>query len=132
MSLIALGASYASKLTVSSCTFENFFFPYGLISNAYFKWNRNFPYASFMGPQNCRDINAALTAPCYLLTLEENTFTISAKGYSYSSSPKNSPGTVYHDNIEFDGKKDSFDNEGIVLFLQSFPGHVRIYKNTFR
>ena len=85
-----------------------------------------------MGPQDCRDINAALSAPCYLLTLEENTFTISAKGYSSSSGPKNIPGTKYPDNDIFDGKKARCDNEGIGLFLQSFPGHVRIYKNTFR
>jgi hypothetical protein len=87
VSLIALSTSYASKLTVTSCTFENFFFPYGLITNAYFKWNRNLPYASFMGPQNCRDINPALTTPCYLLTLEQNTFTISAIGHPRKIAP---------------------------------------------
>ncbi len=125
-----MGTGYGGKLEVRDCKFTNFFFPYGLFSNTNYKWNRNLPYFSFMGPQDCRDVNSALTAPCYLLTIEESTFSISAKGYSYMGQ-YGKPTTLIHDSQKLDQYSDNLEHEGIVLFLQSFPGHVTISKNSF-
>ena len=83
-----------------------------------------------MGPQDCRDVNSALTAPFYQLLLEDNTFTISAKGYSYLGEYGNPP-TQIHDLKKLDQYSDNLENEGMVLFLQSFPGQVSISRNTF-
>lgn len=71
--MFALEKSYGSKLTITNTIFKNFYYPMGLITNAYNVYNRDFLYHSFYNQLDCTKINTNLgpktIGTCWSLTI---------------------------------------------------------------
>lgn len=109
---------FGGKVTIQNSIFDNFMFPYGLISNGFTKQDRDTPYQTSYSGTHCKIINPSANYDyCHSITIEGSTFTNYNKQRFLLNVVSGTPEIL---------------NEGMVLHISDVFGPITVKNNVFK